>query len=290
MAFEDLTLVPIQTKMLEPTLLTGDEEAWLDAYHARVSDALHSYQCLPVCTDCCRPSFPLAAEGRRSVALWLSGVTTGVTCDCRPRLCCCCPLRCINMCGFRCGQRCHLVCRAARTCCSGCSATRRRSRSSWLLLPPRRQRLLPLLRKVWCRLFAGCLRPVLLHAVQRRAAVQRPRRWVESHDKHQPALGTLLSAPGALNTQAVSAAVGQRWQGSCSMLQLGQPHAYITPAAVAAAAMTQQQPGHTKLPRNAARTQSSSGRSWLPLAPICLSALRPAPPSSAPSPSCGGGR
>ena len=31
MAFEDLTLVPIQTKMLEPTLLTGDEEAWLDA-------------------------------------------------------------------------------------------------------------------------------------------------------------------------------------------------------------------------------------------------------------------
>lgn len=34
--FETLTLAPIDTRAIEPELLTPDERAWLDAYHARV--------------------------------------------------------------------------------------------------------------------------------------------------------------------------------------------------------------------------------------------------------------
>ena len=37
MAFEDLTLVPIQTKMISAELLTASEEQWLDSYHRLVS-------------------------------------------------------------------------------------------------------------------------------------------------------------------------------------------------------------------------------------------------------------
>jgi hypothetical protein len=37
MAFEDLTLVPIQTKMINAALLTASEEQWLDGYHKLVS-------------------------------------------------------------------------------------------------------------------------------------------------------------------------------------------------------------------------------------------------------------
>eukprot|EP00878_Enallax_costatus_P008513 GHUV01008900.1.p1 GENE.GHUV01008900.1~~GHUV01008900.1.p1 ORF type:complete len:383 (+),score=74.73 GHUV01008900.1:673-1821(+) len=40
MAFEDLTLVPIQTKMIEPALLTPLEEQWLDGYHRKVWEAV----------------------------------------------------------------------------------------------------------------------------------------------------------------------------------------------------------------------------------------------------------
>lgn len=36
MCFKDLTLVPIQTKMIDATLITPEEEAWLDAYHKQV--------------------------------------------------------------------------------------------------------------------------------------------------------------------------------------------------------------------------------------------------------------
>lgn len=36
MCFKDLTLVPIQTKMINPNLLTAEEEAWLDNYHKQV--------------------------------------------------------------------------------------------------------------------------------------------------------------------------------------------------------------------------------------------------------------
>jgi len=39
-AFETLTLVPIDTRLVEPALLTADEAAWLDAYHVRVHDSL----------------------------------------------------------------------------------------------------------------------------------------------------------------------------------------------------------------------------------------------------------
>ena len=36
LAFETLTLCPIDTRLLEPGLLNGEETAWLDAYHATV--------------------------------------------------------------------------------------------------------------------------------------------------------------------------------------------------------------------------------------------------------------
>ncbi len=39
-AFETLTLAPIDRRLIEGTLLTADEIAWLDAYHARVAAEL----------------------------------------------------------------------------------------------------------------------------------------------------------------------------------------------------------------------------------------------------------
>jgi Xaa-Pro aminopeptidase len=39
-AFETLTLAPIDARLVDPTLLTGVEIAWFDAYHQRVRDAL----------------------------------------------------------------------------------------------------------------------------------------------------------------------------------------------------------------------------------------------------------
>ena len=39
-AFETLTVTPIDTRLVEPALLTADELAWLNAYHARVRDVL----------------------------------------------------------------------------------------------------------------------------------------------------------------------------------------------------------------------------------------------------------
>jgi Xaa-Pro aminopeptidase len=39
-AFETLTLAPIDTRLVEPAMMTADEIAWLDAYHARVREAL----------------------------------------------------------------------------------------------------------------------------------------------------------------------------------------------------------------------------------------------------------
>jgi Xaa-Pro aminopeptidase len=39
-AFETLTLAPIDARLVEPALMTGEEIAWFDAYHARVRDAL----------------------------------------------------------------------------------------------------------------------------------------------------------------------------------------------------------------------------------------------------------
>jgi Xaa-Pro aminopeptidase len=39
-AFETLTLAPIDARLIEAALLTADETVWLNAYHARVRDAL----------------------------------------------------------------------------------------------------------------------------------------------------------------------------------------------------------------------------------------------------------
>src|ERR1700734_3947082 len=39
-AFETLTLAPIDTRLIDPALLTTEELAWLNAYHARVRDAV----------------------------------------------------------------------------------------------------------------------------------------------------------------------------------------------------------------------------------------------------------
>jgi Xaa-Pro aminopeptidase len=39
-AFETLTLAPIDRRLVEPALMTADETAWLDAYHARVRETL----------------------------------------------------------------------------------------------------------------------------------------------------------------------------------------------------------------------------------------------------------
>jgi Xaa-Pro aminopeptidase len=39
-AFETLTLAPIDRRLIEPSLLTAEEIAWLDAYHSRVRDSL----------------------------------------------------------------------------------------------------------------------------------------------------------------------------------------------------------------------------------------------------------
>lgn len=38
--FETLTLCPIDTRCIDPSLLTDDERAWLDTYHARVRETL----------------------------------------------------------------------------------------------------------------------------------------------------------------------------------------------------------------------------------------------------------
>ena len=55
-AFETLTLAPIDRRLIEPALMTSDEIAWLDAYHARVAQTLG----------------PLVAAGTRP---WLEAAT-----------------------------------------------------------------------------------------------------------------------------------------------------------------------------------------------------------------------
>ena len=37
LGFETLTLAPIDRNLIEPALLSDDERAWLNAYHARVA-------------------------------------------------------------------------------------------------------------------------------------------------------------------------------------------------------------------------------------------------------------
>jgi len=40
-AFETLTLVPIDTRLIDPSMLSADERAWIDDYHTRVREALN---------------------------------------------------------------------------------------------------------------------------------------------------------------------------------------------------------------------------------------------------------
>ncbi|KQT52858.1 MULTISPECIES: aminopeptidase P family protein [unclassified Aureimonas] len=40
LGFETLTFAPIDRRLIDPALLTGEERGWLDAYHARVADRL----------------------------------------------------------------------------------------------------------------------------------------------------------------------------------------------------------------------------------------------------------
>jgi Xaa-Pro aminopeptidase len=40
LAFETLTLAPIDRRLIDPALLTAAEKSWLDGYHARVTEAL----------------------------------------------------------------------------------------------------------------------------------------------------------------------------------------------------------------------------------------------------------
>ena len=39
-AFETITLAPIDLRLVVPQMLTAEETAWLDRYHARVADTL----------------------------------------------------------------------------------------------------------------------------------------------------------------------------------------------------------------------------------------------------------
>jgi Xaa-Pro aminopeptidase len=40
LGFETLTLVPIDRNLVDRSLMTADDLAWLDAYHARVRESL----------------------------------------------------------------------------------------------------------------------------------------------------------------------------------------------------------------------------------------------------------
>jgi Xaa-Pro aminopeptidase len=40
MGFETLTLVPIDRRLIDKSLLSAEEIRWLDAYHARVRDII----------------------------------------------------------------------------------------------------------------------------------------------------------------------------------------------------------------------------------------------------------
>jgi Xaa-Pro aminopeptidase len=57
--FETVTLAPIDLGLVEPSLLTEDEKAWLNAYHARVRETL----------------LPLVDEDTRS---WLTDATRAI--------------------------------------------------------------------------------------------------------------------------------------------------------------------------------------------------------------------
>ena len=59
MAFETITMVPIDLNLVEPALLTESERAWLNTYHARVRETIR----------------PLVDD---EVRAWLEGVTRAI--------------------------------------------------------------------------------------------------------------------------------------------------------------------------------------------------------------------
>jgi len=61
-AFDTLTLAPIDTRLVAPALLTADEAAWLDTYHARVRDALTPLLDAPVRQWLVAATAPLAPQ------------------------------------------------------------------------------------------------------------------------------------------------------------------------------------------------------------------------------------
>ena len=62
LGFETLTLAPIDRALIDPAMLTADERAWLDAYHARVAETLT----------------PLLADDADALA-WLRAATAPLT-------------------------------------------------------------------------------------------------------------------------------------------------------------------------------------------------------------------
>jgi Xaa-Pro aminopeptidase len=56
-AFETLTLVPIDRRLVDPALLTADEASWLEIYHATVAEAL-----MPLVDDETRPWLEVATR------------------------------------------------------------------------------------------------------------------------------------------------------------------------------------------------------------------------------------
>jgi Xaa-Pro aminopeptidase len=40
LGFETLTFTPIDLRLVEPSIMTADEIAWLDAYHAKVRELI----------------------------------------------------------------------------------------------------------------------------------------------------------------------------------------------------------------------------------------------------------
>lgn len=64
LAFETVTLAPIDKRLIEPALMTAPEIAWLDAYHTRVRDAHAGHVEGPALDWLLASTAPLVAEAR----------------------------------------------------------------------------------------------------------------------------------------------------------------------------------------------------------------------------------
>jgi Xaa-Pro aminopeptidase len=61
LSFETLTLVPIDLRLVEPSLMTAEEIAWLDTYHQRVRESLTSLLDAPTATWLAQATRPVRA-------------------------------------------------------------------------------------------------------------------------------------------------------------------------------------------------------------------------------------